>query len=479
VTDPYVANRSYDPETQGTFWGRLLARQGYYEGRVMRLKTGYLTTAGTYDASNFETRTYFIDTISGPDPRGKVTIKAKDVLKFADKEKAQLPVQSQATLNADISASTTTFAISDPSDDVKNAFDAGQTYIRIDDEVMLVSAISGASTPYNLTVTRGTMPSVYTGTMTAEEHSQDATVQNCYFYDNQDIDDIVKHLVVDTAGISSAYADLSGWQTVIDYGLQSYKFSTLLTEPVGVKDLLDEITQHSILLWWDEREQLIKMDSLINRAQSGGPYNDDDNNVADSVSVARDDRSRISQVWVAHGLRNPVLEMDELKNFESVKVSVDLDAEGVNQYNQKRVTRIWSRWLPTASSAVASEIANRLLNYYKVTKRMVTVTLDPKDDSVWTGDLVTLNTRQLQGTDGSSSDTAFRILQVSEMLGDGDVRYKYVMETTDQDLLRLGLIGPNTLVDYNSEDAADIAKYAFVGPNSGNFDDGEPPYQII
>ena len=110
---------------------------------------------------------------------------------------------------------------------------------------------------------------------------------------------------------------------------------------------------------------------------------------------------------------------------------------------------------------------------------MVTVTLDPKDDSVWTGDLVTLNTRQLQGTDGSTSDTAFRILQVSEMLGDGDVRYKYVMETTDQDLLRLGLIGPNTLVDYNSEDAADIAKYAFVGPNSGNFDDGEPPYQII
>ena len=98
VTDPYVENRSYDPMEQGTFWGRLLARNLYYEGREMRIKTGYLTTAGTYDASNFQTRTYFVESISGPDPSGKVTVKGKDVLKFADREKAQLPVQSQATL---------------------------------------------------------------------------------------------------------------------------------------------------------------------------------------------------------------------------------------------------------------------------------------------------------------------------------------------------------------------------------------------
>jgi len=479
VTDPYVANRSYDPETQGTFWGRLLARQQYYEGREMRVKTGYLDSASSYDAANFQTRTYFIDSISGPDNSGKVTIKGKDILRFTDKEKAQLPTQSQAVLASDISSSTTSVAITDPNDDIKDSYDAGQAFVRVDDEIMLITNVAGTAGSYTLTVTRASMPSIYGGNMTAEEHDSDATVQHCYFYDAQDIDDIVKHLIVDTAGISSAYTDLTAWQTVIDYGLQSYQFSALITEPTGVKDLLDEITEHTILLWWDERSQTIQMDSLINRSKNGGPYNDDDNNVAGSVNVARNDRIRVSQIWVAYGLRNPVLPMDELKNFEAVKVTADLDKESASQYNQKRVRRITSRWIPTSLGAVASEISNRMLNYYRDTKRVVTVTLDPKDDDIWTGDRVTIQTRQLQDESGATPEIAFRILQAQETISREQVMYKYVMETTGAELLRLGLIGPNTLNDYSSESTANTNKYAFISPNSGTFADGTDAYKIV
>jgi len=179
--------------------------------------------------------------------------------------------------------------------------------------------------------------------------------------------------------------------------------------------------------------------------------------------------------------------MDELKNYESVKVSVDLDAEGPNQYDQKRVRRIWSRFLPTSLGSVASEIANRLLNYYKVTKRVVTVTLDPKDDDIWTGDLVTLKTRQLQDETGATPEVPFRILQVSENLKPGDVRYKYVMETTDSALLRVGLITPNTdpantasaFPDYPSASDSLKNQYAFIGPNTGDFSDDGSVYSII
>jgi len=491
VTDPYVSGRSYDPLDQGTFWGRLLARNKFYEGREMRVKTGYLTTAGTYDASNFITRTYFIDTITGPDASGKVSIKGKDILKFADREKAQLPTQSQATLSADISSSTTSFDIVDPNDDVKNAYDAGQTYIRVDDEVMLMSSLSGASSPYTATVTRASMPSVYQGTMSAEEHNEDASVQHCHFFNQETPDDIAKFILVDTAGVSSAFANLTGWQGVVDSGLQNYTFSTLLTEPTGGNDLLNELAQHTVFWWWDERAQLIEMDSLLNKSQNAGPFTDDDNNIAGTVGVARNDRGRLSQVWVAHGLRNPVLEMDEIKNFESVKVSVDLDSEGENQYDQKKVMRIWSRWVPTTLSSVASEIANRTLNYYKTTKRIATVTLDPKDDSIWTGDLITLKTRQLQDETGASPETGFRILQVSESLKPGDVRHKYVMETLDQDFVRTGLITPtlnpeNTAVafpDYGSASDSLKSQYAFIseddrGDGDPGFTPDEAPYTI-
>jgi len=82
--DPYVSTRSYDPDSQGSFWGKFLAREAYYEGRKMTIKTGYLTDSGGYDPANFITRTYFIDRITGPTSDGKVSIVAKDILKFAE-----------------------------------------------------------------------------------------------------------------------------------------------------------------------------------------------------------------------------------------------------------------------------------------------------------------------------------------------------------------------------------------------------------
>ena len=40
--DPYVSTRTYTPKSQGTFFGKLLARNPYFQGRPLRLKTGYI-----------------------------------------------------------------------------------------------------------------------------------------------------------------------------------------------------------------------------------------------------------------------------------------------------------------------------------------------------------------------------------------------------------------------------------------------------
>lgn len=486
--DNYLTDRTYDPMDRGSLWSKLIARWPFYEGNTIRVKTGYLDASGEYDATNFKTRTYIIDTVKGPNPKGQVQIVAKDVLKFADREKAQLPTQSQAVLSADISSSTTSIGITDPNDDVKDYYDAGQTYIRVDDEIMNITNLSGSAGSYTLTVTRASMPSVYTGTMTAEEHSEDSTVQHCYFYNAQEVDDIVNHLLVTTAGISSAYTPLTDWQSVIDFGLQSYTFSALITEPTGVNDLLDEITQHTIMLWWNERDQEIQMRSIIQLAQDYGPFDDTDNVIAESVSVVRDDKSRVSQVWVAYGLRTPVLEMDELKNYSAVKVSVDLDAESANEYNQKKVKRIWSRWLFLDKGAVASEIANRLLRQYKDTKHIITMDLDPKDDDAWTGDIVGLATRQVQDATGTTPTRDYRVLEVNEMFKGDAVQYSYTLQSVaginGASASRYGLIGPNTLTTYDVESEANKSKYAFVasddrGDGDPGFSPSDDPYLII
>jgi hypothetical protein len=489
--DKYLSGRTYVADEQGSFWSKFLAREQYYEGRKATVSTGYLNDDGTYDASNFIDRVYFIETISGPSNDGRVTIKTTDILKFADANKAQLPIQSQAETVNDMTSSATSFDITDPNDDIKDSYDAGQKYIRIEDETMLMTNITGSNPSYTVTVIRAAMPGVYNGNMVADEHSEESTVQQCYHFDTIAINDIVEYLLDDVAGIDPSFLDVAGWQTVIDFGLQSYLFSALITEPTGVSELISELTEHTILIWYDERAQLVKMDSLLNRRQDYGPFTDQDSIVADSVSVARNDKSRVSQVWFSYGHRNPVEPLDELKNFTTTKLSVNLELEGVDAYDESLVRRIWSRWVPRDSGSIASEIATRLLNYYKVTKKNVTITMDPKDDSAWTGSLINLSTRQIQDVYGANPTLNYRVLQVTEAFQVGDVRYKYVVESTDQDFQRIGLITPDldpgdgvsAFPDYGSASTALKNQYAFIcydDRSDGNpgFPPDEAPYEI-
>ena len=477
--DPYFRDRTYNPEDQGTFWGKLIARNIYTEGRTLRIKTGYLADDGTYDASNFITRTYFIDRITGPNASGQVNITGRDALRFADSEKAQVPTQSRATLTNDIDGSVTSFDITDPDGQIKASYDAGQVYIRIDDETMLLNSVTGTAPSYTLSVARSAMPSIYNGVMSSESHTADSTVQDCYQYTSEPINDIVEHLLGDVAGISASYLDTTGWQAVIASGLQNYQFSALITEPTGVKDLMEELTEHGILVWWDERKQKVKMDSMIARVPDFGPFDDSANIVADSVQYSRDDKSRISQVWLSHGLRNPVLPMDELNNFESSRLIIDQDGESTDQYGQKRIRRIWSRWLPLSSISVVDEIIQRTLAYYKVTKKHITIALDPKDDDAWTGDIINTTTRQVQDEFGAPRSLDYRVLSVDEMLKPGGVQLKYTLQSIDQDGVRYGLIGPNTLNDYDVESDANKTTYAFIVADTEVFGDGGAPYRIV
>jgi len=282
------------------------------------------------------------------------------------------------------------------------------------------------------------------------------------------------------AGIDSSFLDTTNWASIIDGGFQSYQFSTLITEPTGVNDLLDELTEHNILIWWDERAQLVKMNTTLPGDSVALEVDDSDDIVSQSVSVARDDKNRVSQVWVIFGHRLPVLNRDKYETYTTVKRGANLELEGTNAYDQRRVKKIWSRWMPHTLAAVASEVSNRYLNYYKVTKKMLSVTLDAKDDNLWTGDIVTVSTKQLQGTNGGSPALQYRVLQVSEK----GTKYVYTLQSTEQDDIKLANIGPNTLNDYSSESDANKEAYAFIasddrGDGEPGFAPSDPPYNIL
>jgi hypothetical protein len=94
--DKYLARRSYNPFTQGTFWGKFRARQPYVFGINVRLIRGYLGQT----LSQMETRNYIGDSFDGPHPDGSYTLTAKDVLRFATGDVSKAPIASQGYLSA-------------------------------------------------------------------------------------------------------------------------------------------------------------------------------------------------------------------------------------------------------------------------------------------------------------------------------------------------------------------------------------------
>lgn len=492
--DPYLSERNYNPDDSGSLWGRLLARNEFYEGRRMDILTGYLDEDGLYQADNFVRRTYIIHRIAGPDASGMVTVEGKDPLKFADSDRKQWPRQSLAELDADITDAQTAFDITDDGT-IEDNYNNGQPWIRVDDEAMEVTnVVDNGGGSYTLTVNRATLPSIYDDPEhTAEEHSAESTIQGCWYFDEVRIDDLVYFLLNTGAGIDASFLPLSDWQQVIDAGLQNYLLSALLTEALGVKQLLQEICELNILLWWDERDQEVQMDALIPGRVTAGPYTDDVNIVKDSVSVSKDVKSRLSQIWVIFGDRNPIRDRDKVSTYRRIETRSDLDAETPEEYGDSRVRRIWSRWLPLDKRSVAGEIGSRLLIEYRDTKTVLAMTLDPKDDDQWTGDLLLVETRYVQGIYGGAANLGYRILEVNEQLSMEGVRYKYVMQEAAQ-LQRIGVITPNedpenpgnSFPDYTPASDALKNQYAFIGYDDGTgpppeplpFPDGTPPYQI-
>ena len=492
-TDPYFRTRTYTPEDQGTFWGKFVARNKFYENRPLRIKQGYLNEDGSFDASNLIEREYVIHKITGPDASGKVTIDAKDPLKFADAVKAQWPQPPVAVLDGAINSSVTSFSITDSDAQIFDGFNGGQEYIRIDDELMhMTNVVDNGGGSYTVTVdSRGSslsQPIIYSLTVVPDEHDDDTNIQLCHYFSSARIDDICFFLLNTAAGIDSSFLPLSKWQDSLDFsGLTGYLLTALLVEPTAVKTYLSELTEYTIMLYWHEREQEVLMNSLLDKTSSNRPTFDDSSHIVkDSVNHTLDVTQRISQVWTYFGLRSPILQMDELKSFSNVEITADLSKESVDEYAKPAVKQIFSRWFPVNFRNIVLEINTNLLNNYKDTKDIMTIDLDPKDDDNWTGDRVFVDTQYLQESSGANKVQGYIILQVNEKLKPTGTEYTYLLQS-EFGLGRYARITPNQDPDIPANPFPDYPaanddlkeRYAFIAPNSEIFpSDNTEAYQI-
>jgi hypothetical protein len=506
-SDPYRLERTGTPPGDiGTFWGKFLARHRYHENRRIVIHTGFLTASGEYDPDNFQTRTYFITNISGPDGEGKVTLEAKDPIKFSDNDKSQFPKGYQTVLNADINDVQTTLVVRDVSGellDVGPITIAGQKYIKVDSEIMKVTGISPAfpsvgvpGATYTLTVVRGpgptAMPAYYqAATNEGSDHNAGSTVQPCYEWDAVSVAYIIYQLFIES-GVDPAYIEPAAtWQAdFVDSGLGDYAFTNLLVKPEGIKTLLDEIAQHNILIWWDERAQLIKCRALVFRSALNSSYNETQNIIQGSQIIAEVTKDRLTQVWMLFNVINPTYDLKKQVSYETINIIADLSLETPEKYGQSGVSFIYSRWLEQGLD-ISSQVCSRRLQRFQDPYHIYTFEVDPKDSQYWVGDNLALQSSLYQDEFGNQRRVNYLITQADEIIGSEGVRYRFtaVEQVTYGGITAawtpvpgvtipsgLPLEGETMPADYDSATQAQREAYAFWGYDDGEFADGTKSY---
>lgn len=348
--DKYYAERDYNPFEQGSFWGKFRARQPYLKGRPLRLIRGFLGEA----LVDMDTRHYIIESFNGPTPKGEYTLVAKDVLKLADGDRAQAPTVSNGFLVANITSVATTATLS-PSG-VGNSEYPASGYVAIGGEEIMAFTRSNDT----LTLTRGQL-----GTVAAAHEAQDR-VQLVLRYDGEDPADIIYDLFTNYADIPVEYINLSEWQTETGSFLQRL-YGANIPEPTDVSKLVSELIEQAALsMWWDDRDQLIRLRVLRAITTNAQTFNDD-NILEGSLTVTEQPGQRASQIWTYYGVKNSLRPLDQTDNYRSTLATVNLQAE--TDEGQAAIVKIFSRWIPAFGRDTAGRLNDIQLGRFQVPPR--------------------------------------------------------------------------------------------------------------
>lgn len=349
--DPYLSTRSYNPFAQGTFFGKFRARHPFIVGQPLRLIMGYVGQA----LAAMETRHFLIDAYEGPTPDGRFTIRASDVLKLGNAEKALAPEMSEGRLVADINASVTSFTLTPAG--IGNTDYPASGWLNLGGSEIVSFTRSGDV----CTITRGQLNT------TAAAHSAGDRAQLVLAYVGEDPADIIYDLCVNyIPGFAADWIDLDAWQT--ETGTYNGNvYTTYITEPTSVKALIEELVlQAALAIWWDDVNQLLRLQvlrAIVTTAFTFTP----DNMRHGSLGIREQIDQRLSQVQIYFGQINPLLPLSNKDNYRSSAVVSDEDAE--DDWGQPSITTILSRWIPLAGRTVAERLGAIMLGRFKTPPR--------------------------------------------------------------------------------------------------------------
>lgn len=462
--DPYWNERTYDAATQGTFWGKFLKRNPYYEGRTIKVMFGYI--ADTFSWSDFETQEYDIIDIDGPDD-GYVTITAKDILVRTYERKAQYPAASNGKLLADItagagSATLTPTGIGDDEYPASGTLSIGKeamTFTRSGDTLTLTGRAQWGTE--------------------ASAHSADDVVQVCAAWDGTtNITDALYEILVTGAGIPSAYIPTADWDAEEALWLTNSNVKGVLMKPESIEKVIGEWSEVFMFdIWWSATDQEIKIKAL-SPEPSGATVNtltENYNIVKDSLKVMRKSKDRFTEIRVYYD-KIDYSEKDAPEQFRAGQIAADASRAGTNRYNSNSIKVVYSRWFDSAANA--AQLAGRYLARFADTPEIIEFELAQKDHGkALMAERVEINSWQFQDFAGANEARRYQVLEINEGRESGH-SFK-VKALTSSFSGRYFFVCADSTPDYSSATEAQKESCGFICQSSGDFTDGSAGHKVI
>lgn len=466
LVDKYWSERDYDAFTRGTFWAKWLARNPYYVGRNIRVLDGYIGQA----LADMQTRHYVLDRIEGP-TNGEVTIIAKDPIKLTDADRAQAPVANTGILLADLTAGMPNSLVLSPTG-VGNLEYPTSGIARIGSELIQYTR-SGDSVTI---VARGLR------TTEAIAHEEGELMQDVLVFERVRVDEVIQTLLVDYTGLDTSFFNFPAWQAEADRWLTGYLLSTWITEPTGVGQLLGEIVnQCQCYIWWDERNQEIGFRALHPVLEAFGEVihevNSDEHIIEGSLSIEDKPDERVSQVWIYYDQINPLAGVDDPVNYARLRVEADNAAESADQFNERRITKILSRWMDSRNSGETLTSARRRIERYRFNPVVIQFSVDAKDRDLMPSDILDLTHPDLVDLTGTPEAKRLQIVSYEDTIPGHLTSYK---------ARPYGFIGgqyafvmPDGSPTYSDASPSQLLIAGFIAPNTGIFANGTQAYRIV
>ena len=396
LVDKYRTERS----ASGTFWGRWLARNPYFESMQIEVHQGVRGQA----VEDMETRHYVIDRISGPSD-GRVTMVAKDLFSRVESRKALAPKASRCELRIGFESDHGGTFEAVPAELADTEYPVGEFYIAINDEILLVDRPNGSSVID--IVERGAL-----GTE-AEKHDAGDKVQLVLTYTGQQAQAIVADLLENYAGIDPSYIPISDWNT--EMAARPELLSAHIAEPTPVETLVGELCEQiGFSVWPDVVDNEIKLAVLQPDNNPLPIVTDNDWMLEGSYSSRRMIEQRVSQVWVYYGQRNPLESQSDPVNYRARRVFADPSAEGADQYGSPAIKEVFSRWIPQFAGNTATQTGDRILSLFRDPPLRIQFDLHrSREGELSVADQFSVQTRDEQSDDGVVRSRTFAPIQLS------------------------------------------------------------------